>query len=308
LRLFRYCPLLWLAGAACTLCQAQAGLPDAPAPQADLVASAASEGNGAAPAATAGQETFPPQGPSRQGPALPALRSNYVPLPHPCRADSCSETAPARSCCQQDIGVFDEYLRQNALHIYTPRQLGGMAFRSVIDPFNLLTIGGTSAISVASDSHSPYGPGMKGFAKQSGVTLTEDIVGEFVGTFAIPSIDHQDPHYHRMPNASLRRRIAHCLYQPYWTVSDTGKGMVNYSNVVGAPLEEAVDSSYVPYRQVGWGAGADRVAINLATMPIGNFVTEFIPDVASHINFNVVFLQRIVDRVAIEEGSGAGAP
>jgi hypothetical protein len=43
-------------------------------------------------------------------------------------------------------------------------------------------------------------------------------------------------------------------------------------------------------------------------MPIGNFVTEFIPDVASHINFNVVFLQRIVDRVAIEEGSGAGAP
>jgi hypothetical protein len=56
---------------------------------------------------------------------------------------------------------------------------------------------------------------------------------------------------------------------------------------------------------VGWGPSADRIAVNLATTPIGNFVTEFVPDLASHINLNVVFVQRIINRVAVEESGSA---
>jgi len=33
-------------------------------------------------------------------------------------------------------------------------------------------------------------------------------------------------------------------------------------------------------------------------------VTEFLPDVARHVNFNVVFIQRIINRVAIEDTIG----
>ncbi len=39
-----------------------------------------------------------------------------------------------------------------------------------------------------------------------------------------------------------------------------------------------------------------------ASAPVGNYVTEFFPDVARRINLKVVFLQRIVNRVAIENG------
>ena len=131
------------------------------------------------------------------------------------------------------------------------------------------------------------------------------MTGEFVGTFLIPSIDHQDPHYHRMPNASLRRRILHAAVQPFWTTSDTGKGMMNYSTVVGSMIEEAVDVSYVPYQRVGWGPSAARIGTGWASAPIGNYVTEFVPDLASHINLRVVFLQRIIDQVARENGGGS---
>ena len=41
--------------------------------------------------------------------------------------------------------------------------------------------------------------GLKGFAKYSGVSITEDMTGEFFGTFLVPSLMHQDPHYHREP-------------------------------------------------------------------------------------------------------------
>jgi hypothetical protein len=236
---------------------------------------------------------------------MPGLRPTYVPLPRWCIAQACTETAPSLACCQTGTDIFDNYLRHNAVHIYSPRELGIIAVHGVIDPFNLLTIGGTSFLSVVSDSHSQYGPGVKGWAKLSGVTLTEDMTGEFVGTFLIPSIDHQDPHYHRMPNASLMRRILHAAYQPFWTTSDTGKGMINYSTFAGSIIDEAVDVSYVPYQKVGWGPGAERIASGWASDPIGNYVTEFLPDVASHININVIFIQRLINRVAVEDG---GAP
>jgi hypothetical protein len=37
-----------------------------------------------------------------------------------------------------------------------------LAGKDVIDPFNLLIIGGLSAISIAADADSSYGSGMKG--------------------------------------------------------------------------------------------------------------------------------------------------
>jgi hypothetical protein len=299
---------LSLALAAGGIAHGQEALPDAPAPHNAQVTA----DSGASPVAGfdrptlavagAGQEAFPPVVRPRPGQSVPGLEPNYVPLPRWCTANACSEVSPLRSCCEPSADVFGSYLKQNTMHIYTPGELGRIAIHGVIDPFNLLTIGGTSLISVASDAQSPYGPGFHGWARLSGVTLTEDMTGEFVGTFLIPSIDHQDPHYHRTPNASLGRRIWHCAYQPFWTVSDTGKGMPNYATLIGSAVDEAVDVSYVPYQEMGWGPGAERVAVGWLSAPIGNFVTEFVPDVASHINLKVVFLQRIVDRVALEDG------
>jgi hypothetical protein len=286
-------------------CAAQSPLPDAPSPQFLLPDTDTGIDAPDAGAEPPPQQTFPPVVPLHRGLYVPGLQSGSLPIPRPCVATFCSQSASLRSCCVPSHDAFGAYLKQYAIHNYTPMELGRMAVRSVIDPFNLLTIGGTSAISVALDPHSPYGPGMRGWAKQSGVSLTQDMTNAFLETFLIPSIDHQDPHYHRMPNASLKRRIVHCIYQPFWTDSDTGRGMFNYATVIGDTVGEAVDMSYVPYRREGWGPSADRIAVNLATTPIGNFVTEFVPDLASHVNFNVVFVQRIIDRVAVEESGGA---
>lgn len=292
--------LLALTFAFCVAAHAQAGLPDAPAPQPDVIASLFA-------AAPVPQQSFPPQQTRRRGHLLPGLNPTYVPTPRPCQALTCSETSPLQECCQQQTGLFYTYLTQNAVQLDTPRGLARLAIRSVADPFNLLTIAGTSAYSVATDAHGPYGPGMMGWAKFSGVSLTQDMTGEFFGTFLIPSIDHEYPHYVRMPNASLKRRIAHCIYQPFRTISDTGRPMPNYSNLVGGIADEAVDVMYVPYQQVGWGPSAERISTAWATDPIGNFITEFVPDLARHVNFNVVFVQRIIDRVADEEGGGLAA-
>lgn len=180
----------------------------------------------------------------------------------------------------------------------TPRDKAWLATRNLFDPFNLITIGGEGAISVAADSHNPYGPGMHGYGLYVGSSFAQDMTGEFFGTFAIPSIAHQDPHYHRMEGAPIPRRVTHALVQIFWTESDSGRGMPNYANLVGFPIEDEIANLYVPGRQTDSAATAERFGIALATAPIGNFVNEFLPDVASHIHVQIVVIQRIINRVA----------
>jgi hypothetical protein len=136
-----------------------------------------------------------------------------------------------------------------------------------------------------------------------GISYTEDITAEFFGTFLVPSIVHQDPHYHRMPNASIPRRIRHAIDQVLVTQGDNGKPMVNYGALVGFAIDDEIANLYVPGRQTNLPASAERYGISLALAPTDNFITEFLPDIARRIHIRVVLIQRIINHVAKTGGS-----
>lgn len=203
------------------------------------------------------------------------------------------------------INWYARFLNGPQVKPLTPKEKAWLAIRNVGDPFNGITILGTSAISVGSDSHSPYGPGMPGFARNVGVSYAQDMTGEFFGTFLIPSIAHQDPHYHRAPGLSIPRRVLHAIVQVGWTQGDNGRGMLNYADLVGFAIDDEVSNLYVPGRQTDLPASAARYATTLALAPTDNFITEFLPDLARRIHVQVVIVQRIIDQVAKTEPGGA---
>jgi len=180
----------------------------------------------------------------------------------------------------------------------TPGEKADLAAHNLLDPFNLLTIAGEGAIAVAANSHSAYGPGVPGWGRYVGVSFTQDLTGEFFGTFLIPSLVHQDPHYHRMPKATIPRRIFHCFAQIAWTQGDDGRGMLNYADLGGFAIDDAIGNLYVPGQQTRLTASTERYAIGLASAPIDNFVTEFLPDVARHVHIQIVIIQRVINQVA----------
>jgi len=184
----------------------------------------------------------------------------------------------------------------------TPKEKYWLAARNVVDPFNALTILSLSAINVGINSHSPVGPGMTGWSRDVGLGYTQDMTGEFFGTFLIPSIVHQDPHYHRMPKSTIKRRVGHAIEQVVWTMGDNGKPMVNYADIVGFAIDEEFGNFYVPGRRTNLPSSAERYGIDLATAPIDNFVTEFMPDVARRIHVHDVLIQRIINQVAKTSG------
>jgi len=202
------------------------------------------------------------------------------------------------------INWYARFLNGPEVKPLTPAEKARLAAHNLLDPFNLITIGGEAGISVAANSHSPYGPGIPGWGKYMGVSFTQDMTGEFFGTFLIPSLDRQDPHYHRMPKASIRRRAFHCVAQIYWTQGDNGRGMVNYADLGGFAIDDAIANLYVPGLETRVSATAERYAIGLATAPIDNFVIEFLPDVARHVHIQVVIIQRVINQVARTEGGG----
>jgi hypothetical protein len=197
------------------------------------------------------------------------------------------------------INWYARFLNGPQVKPLTAKEKAWLAVRNVTDPFNLLTILGEAGISVASNSHTPYGPGFLGVGRNSEVSLGQDATGEFFGTFVIPAIFHQDPHYHRMPKASIKRRVFHAIDQVVWTQGDNGRMMVNYADLVGFAIDGEISDLYVPGQRTNLGATAERYATGLATAPIGNFITEFLPDVARHIHVRVVLVQRIINRVAV---------
>jgi hypothetical protein len=185
-----------------------------------------------------------------------------------------------------------------------PQEKAWLATKNVIDPFNIITILGEAGISVAADSHSAYGPGFPGYGRYVGVSFTQDITGEFFNTFLIPSIVHQDPHYHRMPHASYLRRALHTIDAVAWARSDSGQGMLNYGTLLGYGIDDEIGNLYVPGQQTNGPATARRYAFGLATAPIDNAVTEFLPDVAKHIHVQIVVVQRIINQVASKDTGG----
>ncbi|HUY81056.1 MAG TPA: hypothetical protein VMU92_04980 [Acidobacteriaceae bacterium] len=229
-------------------------------------------------------------------PAAPGKGCRAAPGP------ACGPKGKAGTGCASKFSYFDPLGKPPQTGPLSAKNKLQLAASSVVDPFNLITIAATSAITIGSNPETDYGPGMKGWAKNAGTLLTEDLTGEFFGTFLFPSLARQDPRYHRMPKASVTRRILNAIVQPVWTKSDKGGSMLNYGDLMGVPATITLANVYVPDRQQGVWPVVESSATAIGSAPIDNFVSEFLPDVAKHVSIHIVFLQRIVNRIALTGG------
>jgi len=206
-----------------------------------------------------------------------------------------------REPCLETPNPYRRFLDTSVPTPLTPEQKAHLAFHNLKDPGNLLTIVGTAGFTIGTNSHTAYGPGWKGFGKNTGYSLLQDTTGEFFGTFLIPSLVHEDPHYHRMPHASFPRRFVHAVSRTVIAQSDRGTNMPNYATLLTNPICTEISNLYVPGVRGDGPSTVARIMTGYATDPAGNLITEFLPDVAKHIHVQVIFVQRILNPVASDQ-------
>jgi hypothetical protein len=229
-------------------------------------------------------------------------RNTLPPCPSPLPAGSAMGNTPAPPCKTEN--PLRIVVNSDTRQPLTSRQKGLLAGRDIVDPLNLTVIAAESGFGVGLNSHSAYGPGMKGFGRLFGYDLLQDAQGEVIGTYLIPSLVHEDPRYRRMQNASVKRRIFHALERTIIAEHDDGRAMPNYATLLTYPISAELSNLYVPGVQDNARSTFKRIGIGLATDPASNLIAEFLPDFARRIHVRSVFIQQIVNQVAIGQGVG----
>jgi hypothetical protein len=209
--------------------------------------------------------------------------------------------------CSELIYPYQRFLTSNIVIPMTWQQKGYLALHDLADPANIGTILGISAITVGADSHSAYGPGMKGFGKSVGVSLLQDATVQFFGEFAIPVLAHQDPRYFRMPHAPVPKRILYAVSRTVISRSDSGRSMPNYGTLLSYPIDAELANFYVPGIHPDAASTGIRILTGYGLDPVNNLLNEFLPDVASRVHIRVIFVQRILNNIATSNG-GATLP
>ncbi len=200
--------------------------------------------------------------------------------------------------CTELIYPYQRFLTSNIVIPMTWQQKGYLALHDLADPVNFGTILGISAITVGADSHSAYGPGLKGFGKSVGVSYLQDATAQFFGAFAIPVIVHQDPRYFRMPHAPFAKRVVYSISRTVVSRSDSGKSMPNYATLLNYPIGAELANLYVLGIHPDAPSTVARIFTGYALDPANNLINEFLPDVASHVHIRIIFVQQILNNIA----------
>ena len=205
---------------------------------------------------------------------------------------------PVHKRCAEIITPYQRFLDTDYILPLTWQQKGYLALHDLADPANFATIVGISAITIAANPHTAYGPGFEGFGAIAGISLLQDATGQFFGVFAIPALIHQDPRYFRMPDAPLRRRILYSISRTVISRSDHGAAIPNYATLLTYPITAELANLYVPGIHPNGQATVARIATGLATDPANNLLNEFLPDVAKRIHVRIIFVQTLLNNIA----------
>ena len=76
--------------------------------------------------------------------------------------------------------------------------------------------------------------------------------------------------------------------------------MFNFAEFLGTASSSLVEGSFHPEWERGPGASAGRIFISIGSDGAWNLLTEFLPDVARHVNPRLMLLRRLADRAAAQ--------
>ncbi len=241
-----------------------------------------------------------PDSPGTQKQRAKAQKCDPAAKPNPADTAGLSEDQKisAQNPCNVKSSTYKQFLNDPGPFPMTSRQKGILAVRDLIDPFNILTITANAAFTVGIDPNTAYGPGLKGFGRDVGYSFVQDATGEFLGTYVVCSVLHQDPRYHREPHTTIARRFGHALKHTVISQHDDGTPMFNYENFITYPASAELANLYVPGVHGNGPSTVARILTGLATDPVNNIITEFLPDFARRVHIRVVFVQQILNQIA----------
>jgi len=128
-----------------------------------------------------------------------------------------------------------------------------------------------------------YGQGVEGYAKYFGASFTDWSIGDYMTEAVYPVLLHQDPRYFRKGQGSGTSRLLYAVKQIFWTRQDSGRGMFNFSEVVGNSTATAISEAYYPNNRDAPDA-VSKLGLQIGLDMGSNILKEFWPDIAGKLS------------------------
>jgi hypothetical protein len=131
----------------------------------------------------------------------------------------------------------------------------------------------------AIDSNSDYGQGGEGFAKRFGAAMATNATSNFVGTWALASVLHQDPRFFVSGKQKFRDRVRYASRRLFIIRTDSGGEAFNWSGLMGPLAAEGVANTYLPESERTAGDTFKRYGVDVAIQLGSNILREYWPSI-----------------------------
>ena len=158
----------------------------------------------------------------------------------------------------------------------TPKQKFKLAWKTMVDPFTLVFVGGAAGVEQAQNHFNGYGQGAQGYGKRFGAGYADVAAGTFIGAAVLPSLLRQDPRYFYKGSGSKPSRFLYAVGNSVICKGDNGRWQANYSNVLGSLAAGGISNLYYPEQdRNGVGLTLENGSIGIAATAVANLFQEF---------------------------------
>jgi hypothetical protein len=187
----------------------------------------------------------------------------------PDQTDQSSTQDPAvkpKSTAQQTVGVitrksvFFPELATNRAPL-TSGQKFKLFVDKTISPSTFVGAVGSAALGQATNRYEGYGQGWDAYGKRVGAAFANSASTNFIGTFLVPSLLHQDPRHFFTERQGFGKKLEYAFSRQIVTRTDSGHNTFNWSRILALIGSEAIANSYLPPEERSTERTFDRAAI-----------------------------------------------
>jgi Carboxypeptidase regulatory-like domain len=159
----------------------------------------------------------------------------------------------------------------------TSKQKFKLAWKTTVDPFTLVFVGGVAGVEQTQNHFKEYGQGTQGYGKRFGAGYADTVTGTFIGSAILPSLLKQDPRYFYKGSGSKGARILYAIANSVICKGDNGRWQANYSNILGSLAAGGISNLYYPANdRDGAELTFENAAIGIGSTAVTNLLQEFV--------------------------------
>ena len=180
---------------------------------------------------------------------------------------------------QRVLGVLPNFYVSyvpNAVPL-TSKQKFKLAWKTVVDPFSLIFVGGVAGVEQAQDHFKEYGEGAEGYGQRFGAGYADTVTSTFIGSAILPSLLKQDPRYFYKGSGSTGARALYAIANSVICKGDNRRWQPNYSSILGALAAGGISNLYYPANdRDGAELTFENAAIGIGGTAVANLFQEFV--------------------------------